>query len=136
MRWPDPEVIQAWGMHEDFQAFVTTTGLLEFSKHPKKTYKEISSEFIATFRFEHIKSYKESKRGTSINGLSMKCNNRKSPMSKRHRDIHGATSRRIWESHDGKVHLPLVEIQHGANHPTMAEVQVVGVTTIQDTSFA
>jgi hypothetical protein len=46
-------------MHEGFQAFATTTGLLEFSKHPKKTYKEISREFIATFRFEHIKSCKE-----------------------------------------------------------------------------
>jgi hypothetical protein len=38
-RWPDPEVIQAWGMHEDFQAFATTTGLLEFSRHLRKTYK-------------------------------------------------------------------------------------------------
>jgi hypothetical protein len=63
MRWPDPEVIQAWGMHEDFQAFATTIGLLEFLRHPKKTYKEISCEFIATFRFKHVKSYKESKRG-------------------------------------------------------------------------
>jgi hypothetical protein len=61
MRWPDPEVIQAWGMHEDFQAFAATTGLLEFSRHPNKTYKEISHEFITTIRFEHIKSYKESK---------------------------------------------------------------------------
>jgi hypothetical protein len=64
--WLDPEVIQAWGMHEDFQAFATTTWLLEFSRHPKKTYKEISREFIATFRFELIKSYKESKRGKEV----------------------------------------------------------------------
>jgi hypothetical protein len=65
-RWPDPEVIQSWRMHEDFQAFATTTGLLEFSRKPQKTYKEISHEFIATFRFEHIKSYKESKRGKKV----------------------------------------------------------------------
>jgi hypothetical protein len=65
-RWPDPEVIQAWGMHEDFQAFATTTGLLEFSRHPQKTYKEISHEFIATFWFEHIKIYKETKRGKEV----------------------------------------------------------------------
>jgi hypothetical protein len=61
---------------------------------------------------------------------------RKSPRSKRYRNIHGATGRRMWESHDGKVLLPLVEIQHGAQHPPTAEVQVVGVTTIRDTSFA
>jgi hypothetical protein len=66
MRWPDPKFIQAWGMHEDFQAFATTTGLLEFSRHPHKTFLEISREFIATFRYEQIKSYKESKRGKEI----------------------------------------------------------------------
>jgi hypothetical protein len=65
-RWPDPEAIQAWGMHEYFQVFATTIGLLEFSRHSQKTYKEISREFIATFRFEHIKSYKESKRGKEV----------------------------------------------------------------------
>jgi hypothetical protein len=53
-------------MHEDFQAFPTTIGLLEFSRHLKKTYKEISREFITTFRFKHIKSYKESKRGKDV----------------------------------------------------------------------
>jgi hypothetical protein len=53
-------------MHEDFQAFATTMGLLEFSRHPQKTYKEISYEFIASFQFEHIKSYKESKRGKEV----------------------------------------------------------------------
>jgi hypothetical protein len=53
-------------MHEDFEAFATTIGLLEFSRHPKKTYKEIIREFIATFRFEHVKSYKESKRGKEV----------------------------------------------------------------------
>jgi hypothetical protein len=123
-------------MHEDFQAFATTIGLLESSRHPHKTYKEISREFIATFRFEHIKSYKESKRGTPRNGSSMKCNNRKSPRSKGHRNIYGVPSCHMWESHDGKALLPLVEIQHGAHHPPMVEVQEVGVTTIQDTSFA
>jgi hypothetical protein len=65
-RWPDPKVIQAWGMHDDFQAFATTTGSLEFSRHPQKTFLEISHEFIATFQFEHIKCYKESKRGKEI----------------------------------------------------------------------
>jgi hypothetical protein len=65
-RWPDPEVIQAWWMHEDFQAFATTTGFLEFSRHPQKSFLEISREFVATFRFEHIKSYKESKRGKEV----------------------------------------------------------------------
>jgi hypothetical protein len=53
-------------MHEDFQAFATTTGLLEFSRHPQKTFLEIRPEFIATFRFEHIKNYKESKMGKDI----------------------------------------------------------------------
>jgi hypothetical protein len=42
----------------------------------------------------------------------------------------------MWESHDGKVLLPLVEIQHGARRPPTAEVHVVGATTILDTSFA
>jgi hypothetical protein len=66
----------------------------------------------------------------------MKCNHSKSPRSKGHHNIHGAPSRRMWESHDGKVLLPLVEIQHGARHPPTTEVQVVGATTIRDTSFA
>jgi hypothetical protein len=65
-RWPYPKVIQAWGMHEDFQAFATTTGLPEFSRHLQKTFLEISHEFIATFRFKQIKSYKQSKRGKEI----------------------------------------------------------------------
>jgi hypothetical protein len=53
-------------MHEDFQAFATTTGLLDFSRHPQKLFLEISREFVATFRFEHIKSYKESERGKDV----------------------------------------------------------------------
>jgi hypothetical protein len=74
--------------------------------------------------------------GTPRNGSSMKCNYRKSPRRKGHRSIHGAPSRRMWESHDGKVLLSLVEIQQGVHNPPTAKVQVVGATTIRDTSFA
>lgn len=60
-RWQDPEVLEHWGIAEDFQAFAATTGLLEFSRHPRNTYVELSREFLSTFRFEGPVVHRKSK---------------------------------------------------------------------------
>ena len=61
-KWQDPLVLDHWGITEDFNAFVTATGLLEFSNNPRNTYEELSREFLSTFRFEGPESYKHSKK--------------------------------------------------------------------------
>ena len=61
-RWQDPIVLGHWGMEDDFTAFVTAAGLLEFSRHPRETFQEISRQFLSTFRFEGPDNYKNSKK--------------------------------------------------------------------------
>ena len=61
-RWQDPHVLDQWGIGEDFNAFITATGLLEFSRHPRGTYEGLAREFISTFRFEGPEAHRYSKR--------------------------------------------------------------------------
>jgi len=61
-RWQDPYVLEQWGIKEDFDTFVTTTGLLRFSQNPQDTYEELSREFLSTFRFEGPEPQKHRKR--------------------------------------------------------------------------
>ena len=61
-KWQDPVVLDHWGIREDFNAFAAATGLLEFSRHPRNTYEELSREFLSTFRFEGPDNYKHGKK--------------------------------------------------------------------------
>lgn len=61
-KWQDPVVLEHWGIAEDFHAFAAATGLLEFSRHPRNTYEELSREFLSTFRFEGPELNKRSKK--------------------------------------------------------------------------
>ena len=54
-RWQDPVVMDFMKIEEDFNYFTDCTRLLEFARHPQRTYEEISREFLATFHFCHDK---------------------------------------------------------------------------------
>ena len=41
-KWQDPMVLDHWGIGEDFNAFATAAGLLEFSQHPRETYEALA----------------------------------------------------------------------------------------------
>ena len=41
-RWKEPQVLEQWGIKEDFDTFAATTGLLGFAQNPQETYEELS----------------------------------------------------------------------------------------------
>ena len=61
-RWQDPQVLEQWGIKEDFDTFTATTSLLGFAQNPQETYAELSREILSTFRFERRENYRQSKK--------------------------------------------------------------------------
>jgi hypothetical protein len=54
-RWQDPSMLSKLHIEDDFTHFLEETMLSGFASRTQKTHAEISPEFPATFRFEHIK---------------------------------------------------------------------------------
>jgi riboflavin transporter FmnP len=69
-RWQELSVLGIFHIEDDFTNFLVKTMLIFFTKGPHKTYAEISREFLATFKFVHIKE-KVGKRGKATPTLLM-----------------------------------------------------------------
>ena len=51
----DPNALKALSIEKDFTYFLQKTKMEDFAIHPQPTYYELSSEFLATFRFVQTK---------------------------------------------------------------------------------
>jgi hypothetical protein len=64
-KWHDVEILEQWGVADDFNYFCEVTGLRGFAEHPASTYEELSRDFLSTFKFTYQK-YQTGKKGIMI----------------------------------------------------------------------
>jgi hypothetical protein len=64
-KWQDSTIRKEWKVDDDFYHFYNVSGLIGFSTHATLTYKELSMEFLATFKFTYQKC-KPGKKGVVV----------------------------------------------------------------------